>query len=64
MADTSAVSEQPNRIAATENDEFPQVAVPEEAMKESTAACPTMTRDWAFCRFLTKTVVKCDCLAW
>lgn len=29
------------------------VQVPDKYMQESTAACPTMTRDWAFCRFLT-----------
>jgi hypothetical protein len=35
-------------IADTSN-----VAVPESYMSVSTKACPVMTRDWAFCRFLT-----------
>ena len=35
-------------IADTSN-----VAVPESYMGVTTKACPVMTRDWAFCRFLT-----------
>ncbi len=29
------------------------VSVPDKYMQQSTPACPTMTRDWAFCRWLT-----------
>lgn len=28
-------------------------AIPDEYLTTGTAACPSMTRDWAFCRWLT-----------
>ena len=32
------------------------VSIPDSYLAESTPACPSMTRDWAFCRWLTKEV--------
>ena len=33
-----------------------KIQVPESYLAESTPACPTMTRDWAVCRWLTKDI--------